>query len=183
LESRCALSLKFASGPAELPRLIKEGRIIPLRGATIDLRQPEGSKQVEMDVQLNDGFISTIKGDVVIFATGWRTGELPFFSRALSDELGLPHKYVHLSDRPEREAFFEDVDDKCLDKLLATTRTLRDLPLEWSSPNYGARVVGQDPTTQVAPFRLYRLMVPLSHLRSRDIVFRLLPSSFPRNDA
>lgn len=138
----------------------------------------------------------TLTADIVIFGTGWRTGSYPFFSRSLAEELGLPFAY-HVdvdsdSDSghddtnglPEREKIFAKLDDESLKSLLRDQRTLREIPDVWKRPGYAARDSGKGNATlnviangneskereEVAPYRLYRLMVPTTHLEARDIV-------------
>lgn len=131
----------------------------------------------------------TLTADIVIFGTGWLTGSYPFLSRSLAEELGLPFTY-HVdvdSDSdglPEREKTFVKLDDESLKALLRDQRTLRQIPEVWKIPGYAARDAGEGHVTlnviangngnkereEVAPYRLYRLMVPTSHLETRDIV-------------
>lgn len=138
----------------------------------------------------------TLTANIVIFGTGWLTGSYPFLSRSLAEELGLPFAY-HVdvgsdSDSghddtnglPEREKMFAKLDDESLKSLLRDQRTLREIPDVWKRPGYAARDSGKSNVTlnviangneskereEVAPYRLYRLMVPTTHLEARDIV-------------
>lgn len=131
----------------------------------------------------------TLTADIVIFGTGWRTGSYPFLSRSLAEELGLPFAYhvdvdSDLDGLPEREKTFVKLDEESLKALLRDQRTLREVPEVWKKPGYAARDSGKGNVTlnviangneskereEVAPYRLYRLMVPTTHLEARDIV-------------
>lgn len=136
----------------------------------------------------------TITADIVIFGTGWRRGSFPFLSRSLVDELGLPFTYRVDMDsdsdpgegdgKPERERGFAKLDDESLEALSRDQRTLRERPEVWNRPGYAAREAGKDNVAvdanengkggnvkeEVAPYRLYRMMVPTSHLEVRDVV-------------
>lgn len=147
----------------------------------------------------------TLSADIVIFGTGWRTGSYPFLSSSLVEELGLTFTYsVDVNSAPddglpEREKVFAKLDDVSLKALLSDQRTLREIPEVWNRPGYAAREVGKDNVMlsiqakeegkkmreEVAPYRLYRLMVPTSHLEARDVVVagtysRSSPFSFAR---
>lgn len=131
----------------------------------------------------------TVTADIVIFGTGWRTGSYPFLSRSLVEELGLPFTYQVDVDSdsdglPEREKALAKLDDESLKALLRDQRTLREIPEVWKRPWYAAREARKDNVVvsvqtngkgrkvreEVAPYRLYRLMVPTSHLEARDVV-------------
>lgn len=111
----------------------------------------------------------------------------------------MPFTY-HVDDNsdsdglPEREKPFVKLDDESLKALLRDQRTLRQIPQVWKKPGFAARDTGtldviangtankDSEREKVAPYRLYRLMVPTSHLETRDVVMAgmsLLPSTSP----
>ncbi|KAF8922158.1 hypothetical protein CPB85DRAFT_1427490 [Mucidula mucida] len=166
-------------GPESLPSLIQEGKIQLVKGTVIDMEKSpvidEKGDGYRLSIRLEDDKTVTEKvAQVVIFGTGWNTGVYPFFSPALVEELGLPISYADKT--PERETGFVDLDAQSLKELLRDQKTMAKPPLQWDKPNYSARQAGRTPV-QVAPYRLYRLMVPLSHLEYRDFGIIGVPTS------
>lgn len=107
--------------------------------------------------------------DCVIFATGWKTGDYPFFTREQIDELGLPLGYSE--DKPPlRENEFVATDKWAAEKVEKEIFSMRDVPKLWQQASYSARSVGRI-VQATAPYRLYRLLVPVSHLYQRDVAF------------
>jgi hypothetical protein len=107
--------------------------------------------------------------DCVIFATGWKTGDYTFFTRDMADELGLPVAYTE-EKPPLRESQFVETDKWAAAKVDKEIFTMRDVPKLWQQPGYSARSVGRA-VRNMAPYRLFRLLVPVSHLYEHDIVF------------
>ncbi len=166
-------------GPESLPSLIQEGKIQLVKGTVIDMEKSpvidEKGDGYRLSIRLEDDKTVTKKvAQVVIFGTGWNTGVYPFFSPALVEELGLPISYADKT--PERETGFVDLDAQSLKELLRDQKTMAKPPLQWDKPNYSARQAGRMPV-QIAPYRLYRLMVPLSHLEYRDFGIVGVPTS------
>ncbi|KAK0466403.1 FAD/NAD-P-binding domain-containing protein [Desarmillaria tabescens] len=165
-------------GPASLPSLIQSGQIQVVKGTVIDMSKPNLTEEKEDGFKLSirsyedDETVIEHVGQAVIYGTGWNTGTYPFFSPSMLDELGLPVMYT---DKSSREAGFKELDAKSLNELLADQRTLADPPHIWDSPAYSARWAGRNPK-QISPFRLYRLMVPLTHLEQRDVIFPGVPT-------
>jgi hypothetical protein len=116
---------------------------------------------------------SEIEADAVIFGSGWSTGKYPIFDREQLEELGLPVEYTDCL--PEREKGYQELDKSTLSNLLSSLRTLRDMPKEWGMRGFSARFGTKEPP-KYAPYRLYRLMVPLDSLYDRDIAFAGIPT-------
>jgi hypothetical protein len=161
-------------GPVNFAGLIQEGKVNIIRGGLIAMRNElsaaeSKSSSYKLDIDLVDGKgKQQIDADCVIFATGWRTGDYPFFTRDQLDELGLPLTYSP-EKPPLREEQFKATDEASLSKV-KDIFSMRDPPSLWQQAGYSARSVGRV-AQQFAPYRLYRLMVPLSHLEERDIAF------------
>ncbi|WVQ78504.1 hypothetical protein IAT38_000590 [Cryptococcus sp. DSM 104549] len=162
-------------GPEKFARLVQTDKIKLVKGAVSDMTRTITDGE--------DGFSLTIRGDggaeqqifatAVIFGSGWATGEYPFFDNAHLDSLGLPMPYT--DTLPEREKEYVHQDKWSLDKLLSSFRTMRLMPAAWSLPGFSARFgTGKSPV--YAPYRLYRLMVPLDSLYDRDIAFAGIPT-------
>ncbi|KAK0208868.1 FAD/NAD-P-binding domain-containing protein [Desarmillaria ectypa] len=160
-------------GPASLPSLIQSGQIKVVKGTVIDMSKAN-STGFKLSIRSSEDDKTVIEhvGQAVIYGTGWNTGTYPFFTPSMLDELGLP---VMHPDKSPREAGFEELDAKSLNELLADQRTLADPPHIWNSPTYSARWAGRIPK-QISPFRLYRLMVPLTHLKQHDLIFPGIPT-------
>ncbi len=122
-----------------------------------------------------DGFAIQIDGkheisaEGVICGTGWQTGRYPFFNDQQVEDFGLPISYSEENPSP-REQSYDWLDRETLRTLLANYKTLRTMPPEWATTHRPARLMERD-TVQTSPYRLYRLMVPVSHLEHREIVF------------
>lgn len=159
-------------GPASLPDLIRSGKISLIKGAITNLQKASEIREKDagflISIRTEEEELITRDAHAVIFGTGWRTGTYPFFSPALIEELGLP--IVYTDGPPKREAEFIEMDERCLNELLKDQKTLATPPKIWEKPSYSARQEGKKPVN-VAPYRLFRLMVPLPHLQKRDIAF------------
>lgn len=168
-------------GPINFASLIQEGKVNIIRGGLIGMRQENGINEQEsyytLDIDLTDGRgKQNLLVDCVIFATGWKTGDYPFFTRDMADELGLPVAYTE-EKPPLRENQFVETDRWAAEKVDKEIFTMRDVPELWQQPGYSARSVGRV-VTNMAPYRLYRLLVPVSHLYEHDVVFPGMSQSF-----
>lgn len=161
-------------GPINFASLIQERKVNIIRGGLIGMSRSDDSDEAlsyyTLKVDLVDG-----KGqqellvDCVIFATGWKTGDYPFFTREQIDELGLPLGYSE--DKPPlRENEFVATDKWAAEKVEKEIFSMRDVPKLWQQASYSARSVGRI-VQATAPYRLYRLLVPVSHLYQQDIAF------------
>lgn len=184
-------------GPASFPALVQAGKLKLVKGTVVDMTRISTPSSTTSSTSSSPYTLTidspskseplTLTADIVIFGTGWRTGSYPFLSDSLVEELGLPFTYqvdVDSDGLPEREKDFAKLDDESLKVLLRDQRTLREMPEVWKRPGYAARDAGKDnvvvsdlangegkkPREEVAPYRLYRLMVPTSHLEARDVV-------------
>jgi hypothetical protein len=137
--------------------------------------QPQSHSQSGYDLTIRSttSHEVTIPADTVIFGSGWSTGEYPFFTTPQLESLGLPLPYT--DDLPEREKEFEQLDKVSLKGILGRLRTMRLMPSEWSLSGFSARFA-DGKTEKWAPYRLYRLMVPLDSLPTRDIAFAGIPT-------
>lgn len=161
-------------GPINFASLIQQGKVNIVRGGLTGMRRNDGETDAlsyySLDIDLTDARgKQELLVDCVIFATGWKTGDYPFFTRELSDELGLPLTY---SDEkpPLREMEFGETDRWAQSKVEKEIFSMRDVPKLWQQAGYSARSVGRI-AQSVAPYRLFRLLVPISHLYERDVVF------------
>ncbi|KAK4688134.1 hypothetical protein P7C73_g1991, partial [Tremellales sp. Uapishka_1] len=155
--------------------LVQDGKIKLVKGAVADMRKTEEAKE--------QGFKLSIRGEnnnetelfatAVIYGSGWSTGEYPFFDRSLIESLGLPLPYQE--GIPAREDEYLAMDRTMGQSMLQRLRTMRLMPSDWSIPGYSARFGGGKSPTW-APYRLYRLMVPLDSLYDRDIAFAGIPT-------
>lgn len=160
-------------GPQNLVSLIEGGVIKIIKGGVVGMRaveatcgEPEG---FELDLAMPDNTSKTMLAQGVIFGTGWNTGTYPFFTTEQMDELGLPLQYSE-EKPPLREAEFVESDRRALTRISREIYSMQDPPEVWKDENYSARRVGKA-APKIAPYRLYRLLVPVSHLTTRDIVF------------
>lgn len=199
-------------GTTSFRELVQSGKIKLIKGTVVDMARvstlpssPPSTSLSQYTLTVNSPAKAeqiSLTADIVIFGTGWLTGSYPFLPHSLLEELGLPFTY-HVdvnSDSdglPEREKPFVKLDDESLKALLGDQRTLRQIPQVWEKPGYAARDTANDNVTldvangtadkdsereKVAPYRLYRLMVPTSHLETRNVVMAgmsLLSSTSP----
>lgn len=144
------------------------------------MRQEDGNSDATSYYTLNIDLVDgrgrqELLVDCVIFATGWKTGDYPFFTRELADELGLPVSYSE--DKPPlREEQFTETDKWAAAKVDKEIFSMQDVPRLWQQAGYSARSVGKL-VQNMAPYRLYRLLVPVSHLYEQDVVFPGVPTS------
>lgn len=167
-------------GPINFASLIQEGKVKIIRGGLTGMREADSgsdsTSRYALNVDLTDARgKQELLVDCVIFATGWKTGDYPFFTRDLADELGLPVPYSE-GKPPLREDDFTETDTWAANKVEKEIFTMRDVPKLWQQAGYSARSVGRV-ARSVAPYRLYRLLVPVSHLYQHDVVFPGVPTS------
>ncbi|GAA6041199.1 hypothetical protein JCM8097_008339 [Rhodosporidiobolus ruineniae] len=167
--------------PVGLHELLEEGRNKVLKGRVSGMREVEAKKNddgaaFELDVlgaasSTDDpSTVSLLSADVVIFGTGWRTGSYPFFTRSEQEDLGLPLDWVDGEEEmPPREREFEALDAEREEELRRENRCFKERP--WREEETAEVADGKVGRKRTAPFRLYRSMIPLSHLYSRDIAF------------
>ncbi|KAK8858802.1 hypothetical protein IAR55_003032 [Kwoniella newhampshirensis] len=162
-------------GPEQFANLVHSGDIAIVKGAVVDMIESstEGKEGFELVVQGDNAEPIVLFATSVIFGTGWSTGEYPFFDDAESNRLGLPMPVKE--SRPEREEQYEQLDRSSMRTILNTLRTMRIMPSDWSLNGFAARF-GPGKPPAWAPYRLFRLMVPLSSLYDRDIVFAGVPT-------
>lgn len=166
-------------GSPVLPELIQTGKVVIVRGGLTSM-QPSAltddeSSTFNLSITRSEGGQQEFPVDCVIFGTGWATGEYPFFTREQLDDLGLPISYTE--DKPPlRESQFAESDRIARERINKEIKTMQDPPSLWSKAGYSARSAGRA-VTSFAPYRLYRLLVPLSHLDERDIAFPGTPFS------
>lgn len=127
----------------------------------------------DLTVRSNDGIESQLFATAVIFGSGWQTGSYPFFDDKLLDSLGLPLAITRTL--PDREKEYLKLDESNRNRLLSSLRTMRVMPSEWNLEGFSARF-GTGKSARFAPYRLYRLMVPLDSLYDRDIAFAGIPT-------
>lgn len=162
-------------GPINFASLIQQGKVNVVRGGLTGMHRNDDSEHPKLsyytlDIDLVDAKPKQeLLVDCVIFATGWKTGDYPFFSREQMDELGLPISYSE--DKPPlRESEFIQTDKWAAQKVENEIYSMQDVPKLWQQAGYSARSVGRI-AQATAPYRLYRLLVPISHLYQRDVVF------------
>jgi hypothetical protein len=96
--------------------------------------------------------LTTIEADVVVFATGWRTGSYPFFTCSEQQELGLPVEWM--KEKPPREKQFEEVDEQSARELQRWNRCFDEAP--WAKK--GSATLDKE-EKKVAPFRVRRFFL------------------------
>lgn len=162
-------------GPATFAPLVQSGKITIIKGGVIGMQRSIASGGAEKDgsftlrIRMVDGSERDLEAQGVIFGTGWNTGTYPFFTTEMMDELGLPLQYS-AEKPPQRESDFIDSDAQAQARLDREILTMRDRPAAWSDVSYSARRLGLAAGC-VAPYRLYRSIVPVSHLDKRDVAF------------
>ncbi|ORY25831.1 hypothetical protein BCR39DRAFT_542949 [Naematelia encephala] len=163
-------------GPEKFAHLVQTDKVRLTKGSVINMKKTtvEGEEGFDLTVQEESGVESHLFATAVIFGSGWRTGEYPFFDDKLLDELGLPMPYAD-STLPDREKEYIQLDRVNLGTVLGYLKTMRNMPAEWSLPGFSARFGGAK-AKLYAPYRLYRLMVPLDSLYDRDIAFAGIPT-------
>jgi hypothetical protein len=113
--------------------------------------------------------LATLEADVVVFATGWRTGSYPFFTRSEQEELGLPVEWM--KEKPEREGGFEKVDEQSAKELRGWNRCFNEAP--WAKEGTATLKKAEK---KVAPFRVRRFSPSLLSLHdSNFVVLTALP--------
>ena len=163
-------------GPANLASLIQQRKVKVIRGGLVAMSESDHEAEVKsarsytlsLDLTDNRG-PQSLDVDTVIFATGWRTGDYTFFNRDQLDELGLP--VYHSEEKPPpRELAFAQTDRLASARLERDILSMSDTPSLWQESDYSARSIGRVKQA-VAPYRLFRLLAPMSHLYDRDVVF------------
>ncbi|GAA5900529.1 hypothetical protein JCM6882_001270 [Rhodosporidiobolus microsporus] len=172
--------------PVGLHDLLEEGKIEVSKGVVSGMGRLEGDGgeksggPFEVEVTFSDQSstlppTSTLEADVVIFGTGWRTGSYPFFTQQQQEELGLPLEWDEGAgeEKPAREREFEEMDAESEGELRRENRSLAQAP--WAGTGSAASWFGGEQRKK-APYRLYRNMIPLAHLKRRDIAFVGIPT-------